>query len=136
MTTVPSDETDELVIAAPNPAQTHDKSSVESSTAAVKDAKNADNSMTPRSAMGFSKMKSRSRLRLGQFSSPRLSSPKIISSPKEDGQRTGYAQVAEDDVLKKKKSSIFGVARLIRISSVSVFIYSFHFIICWVRVIP
>jgi hypothetical protein len=66
-------------------------------------------------------MKSRSRLRLGQLSSPRLSSPKIISSPKEDGQRTGYAQVAEDDVPKKKKSSIFGVARLIRISSVSVF---------------
>lgn len=131
MTTVPSDETDELVIAAPNPVQTHDKSSVESSTAAVKDAQNADNSMTPRSAMGFSKMKSRSRLRLGQ-----LSSPKIISSPKEDGQRTGYAQVAEDDVPKKKKSSIFGVARLIRISSVSVFIYSFLFNICWVRVIP
>ena len=118
MTTEPSDETDELVIAAPNPVQTHDKSSV-----------NADNNMTPRSAMGFSKMKSRSRLRLGQLSSPRLSSPKIISSPKEDGQRTGYAQVAEDDVPKKKKSSIFGVARLIRISSVSVFIYSKYLLV-------
>jgi hypothetical protein len=131
MTTVPSDETDELVI-PPNPVQTNDKSIMESSTTVSRDGKNADSSIiTPRSAMGFSKMKSRSRLRLGQLSSPRLSSPKIISSPKEDGQRTGYAQVAEDDVPKKKKSSIFGVARLIRISSVSVFTL-FLFNICWV----
>lgn len=61
-----------------------------------------------RSAMGFSKIKSGSRLRGGQ------------SLTTGDGQKTSYSQVQED-VPKKKKSSIFGVARLIRKASVSIF---------------
>jgi hypothetical protein len=59
-----------------------------------------------RSALGFSKTKSRSRLREG-------------SLDKRDGQKTAFSQV-EEDPPKKKKPSIFGVARLIRKASVSV----------------
>jgi hypothetical protein len=99
----------------PHPSQLSrfSKSSEESSTVAsgarsvVGSSASSGTLRSSRSAMGFSKMKSRSRLRGGSLATT-------------DAQNTEYSQVQED-APKKKKPSIFGVARLIRKASVSVF---------------
>ncbi len=99
----------------PHPSQLirFSKSSEESSTVAsgarsvVGSSASSGTLRSSRSAIGFSKMKSRSRLRGGSLATT-------------DAQNTEYSKVQED-APKKKKPSIFGVARLIRKASVSVF---------------